>query len=790
MLRASSFHNRHLLSIAVALLLVSCAAPGLSVQRDLSRQDFKLQPSGADSRLGSGELSLHALPADSGTVTCEVLVESARDLKASYFQVSYDAAHYTPLRAAAGSALQTLAGGRLLELCDFSQPGRLSYGQCLANWDRRAGFSGAGLVATLYFAQRPFPAATRSASTPPTSSLSQATLSWDAAHSLLSWRYCNEGDYDQNGEVNISDLTPLGLYFNQSCSWPAEENSAKSCADGDRNGQINISDLTPIGRNLGCSLQWWNIYLCGDVAQYPSSPSAGNGSATLLGPRQLAEHDVTTTPASDRLLFTAGVAAPNPADVYWVRPVDNAGAEGIASNYAPGGGSGNNAPTAVITTSGGGGLSGTAPHQVNFDGLSSFDSDGDPLVSYAWDFENDGIVDATTATAQHIYWGDGSYTAKLTVSDGSLPGEDQVTVNVSPPGSWHVQTLESEFNTGMYCDLKSIGGLAGIAYAKSGGGLNQLRYIFSLNAYGLEGSWYMYVAHPIASPEAVSLCEVQGQPAIAFDECDPGTGGPYYTRYDGAGNWSAVAALDITPGAGAHCSLAVSSGMPLIAYVILGSFDSVWLATSGDASGSVWLSTIQATSATSESYGVSVSLCDCGGIPALSCYNQSNSGLCFAMASDSTPSSFSCSTLWSVPSWFYGTASSITTVHGRPAIALFANTAGPPAENNIYYSRADDAAATSWPVSPDIISSNGSLAVSLALIAGQPAIAWRSLSGELLYKRAATQSDFSSTEGEQLVDAPGTLTGMNYCSLCEINGLPAIAYYDEVNGDLKFAIRY
>src|SRR5438552_196800 len=38
---------------------------------------------------------------------------------------------------------------------------------------------------------------------------------YDVTHTL-SWYYALPGDYDQNGEVNISDLTPLGVHFGQS----------------------------------------------------------------------------------------------------------------------------------------------------------------------------------------------------------------------------------------------------------------------------------------------------------------------------------------------------------------------------------------------------------------------------------------------------------------------------------------------------------------------------------------------------------------------------------------------
>jgi PKD repeat protein len=85
----------------------------------------------------------------------------------------------------------------------------------------------------------------------------------------------------------------------------------------------------------------------------------------------------------------------------------------------------------------GGPYTSTEGSAISFDGTSSSDPDGDALT-YKWDFDNDGTVDATTATASHTYPDNGSYTAKLTVEDGK-GGTNSVTVgvtvtNVAPTG--------------------------------------------------------------------------------------------------------------------------------------------------------------------------------------------------------------------------------------------------------------------------------------------------------------------------------------------------------------------
>jgi hypothetical protein len=63
------------------------------------------------------------------------------------------------------------------------------------------------------------------------------------------WTYRCQGDYDLNGVVSISDLTPIAVHFNKrttDANWKVHQ-----VADGDGNGIVNISDLTPLGQNLG-----------------------------------------------------------------------------------------------------------------------------------------------------------------------------------------------------------------------------------------------------------------------------------------------------------------------------------------------------------------------------------------------------------------------------------------------------------------------------------------------------------------------------------------------------------
>ena len=76
-------------------------------------------------------------------------------------------------------------------------------------------------------------------------------------------------------------------------------------------------------------------------------------------------------------------------------------------------------------------LAGPAPLAVSFTGTGA-DADGDPLT-YAWDFTDDGTVDAATANASHTYDEPGEYTAKFTVSDGERSRSVEIDIEAYPP---------------------------------------------------------------------------------------------------------------------------------------------------------------------------------------------------------------------------------------------------------------------------------------------------------------------------------------------------------------------
>ncbi|MCB1215914.1 PQQ-binding-like beta-propeller repeat protein [bacterium] len=82
----------------------------------------------------------------------------------------------------------------------------------------------------------------------------------------FSWSLRSGGDYDQNGEVNVSDITPIGIHLGKSSS-DADWDRAQ-LADGDANGVVTLADITPVGVNFGNRVDGYEL-------QYSSDGSAG-----------------------------------------------------------------------------------------------------------------------------------------------------------------------------------------------------------------------------------------------------------------------------------------------------------------------------------------------------------------------------------------------------------------------------------------------------------------------------------------------------------------------------------
>ncbi|MCH7471997.1 PKD domain-containing protein [bacterium] len=258
----------------------------------------------------------------------------------------------------------------------------------------------------------------RTASAPPAGAASATILGYDEASAALSWGYYSSGDYDQNGEVGISDLTPLGIHFGKTAGegegGSFDPASIEAVVDGDANGEINISDVTPIGVNFGVVVEGYRIYRSDDIADYPGGAGAPNGPGSELV-AEIALAAATGGP-DERKQFVHILANPLAGGYYWVRPYHGA-VEGTPSNYVPELGA-NTAPLAVLRAEPDEGFT---PLTVQFDASLSGDVDGE-IVKYEWEW--DGLLGGVqwvdggaSPLSTHTYTAAGNYAAYVRVTD-------------------------------------------------------------------------------------------------------------------------------------------------------------------------------------------------------------------------------------------------------------------------------------------------------------------------------------------------------------------------------------
>ncbi|MEZ5338483.1 MAG: hypothetical protein R3F46_09475 [bacterium] len=398
---------KHLfLGLLSAALLVSLAACGGSSQlsgpsgpgNDNGQAGYDLVSSqGFDLRIldssfqygGSADFSLEIENDDSGR-TVSVLTD-AKDLRSLHLRLDYDQTLMHPQDA----ELQFWPGRNSedqLQLAVTDVPGSVHLGSTVIHPQAEPGTSGRFSIARIRFSNGAVLAGRQASAVPSGVSSRIPDLSVDSGSGALSFSYVNVGDYDQNSEVGIADITPLGVNFNAApadgSSYPFD--SALSVVDGDSNGLITLADITPIGVNFGNRIESWTLY-GGDASDYPADPEAGNGAATALGSIDVGD-DTGASKAQFRARYEATLASisGSGAESFWLRPVSES-TEGISSNMAGAGAADNSPPFWV----------GGAPEDAGV--MSVVPGDGSMRVNW---YEADDLQ--SWPGTYTVYWNEGS----------------------------------------------------------------------------------------------------------------------------------------------------------------------------------------------------------------------------------------------------------------------------------------------------------------------------------------------------------------------------------------------
>lgn len=318
---------KRLLLLALLLLAASCGGGG-KVAPTLSSLNggFNL----ADiSVIGSGRL-VATVAGDVAAPEVIISVEGAKELKGAIFTLTYPNSSYHPVAVDFGGFLG--AKDEVISLSVTDRAGEVPVGIVKIHPDEVTGANGDGIIARVSFASGGL--ASKSVSAPPVGNhnkpknLTIIETGTPGTFQLM-WNEMHVGDYDNNGIVNISDITPIAMHYGQAAGLhPAVE----LITGGE--GVVGVANITGIAQNFGTSLEGYNVYVAGDPSPRPhnTNPAA---PYSVMRP---------VPPPEGRILYTFLVDLAGPAEVR-VRPCDTDGNEGVESDPAiPGSGSAPAAP--------------------------------------------------------------------------------------------------------------------------------------------------------------------------------------------------------------------------------------------------------------------------------------------------------------------------------------------------------------------------------------------------------------------------------------------------------------
>ncbi|MBL7950801.1 MAG: T9SS type A sorting domain-containing protein [Flavobacteriales bacterium] len=335
-------------------------------------------------------------------------------------------------------------------------------------------------------------------------------------------------------------------------------------------------------------------------------------------------------------------------------------------------------------------------------------------------------------------------------------------------------TLADNGDVGKAASLAVVNGKPAIAYYQAGtNGINRLCYVRATDTNGT--TW----GAPV-NPEAIvglvhrtELRTVNGNPAIGFGR---GGNSRYIRAADADGTtWNSGITIVTGTNNGTAPTLAVVGGMPCMAFHNVATSRLMFL-RANTPSGDSWGSDIMVHAVSGQNVGGHARILDVGGVPAIVFQNVTNADLLYTRANDAT------GTTWTAPSVLaadgqVGTDISAVLVEGRPATVCYDATQG-----DLLFAAANNPTGTgpnAWnaPIHIDTHPALGAH-TSLAMVNGLPALAYYDASNKDLRYIRAVDAEGTQWSTSITVDSVGELGA--YCRLLVVNGRPAIAYFDEL----------
>lgn len=321
----------------------------------------------------------------------------------------------------------------------------------------------------------------------------------------LEWTYNNRGDYDLNGLVTVSDLTPIGVHFGKDAA--AADWAAASCADGNANSLIEVGDITPIGQNFNSSVTNYVVEadILGDdtwvpVANIPQSNGGPGGDSDWLTYSEL----ITNGAYAQYFRVYAGPEA-SPLVPIEIDPT----AFWVNLTAAP--------------------TSGTEPLHVTFD---VHIDNGTPPYAIHLSFGDGDVYDDTAPSighyeVEHTFLA-GPWTAVVAVTDNTSEEKtDDVGISVEVwegdnplmnPGFWVTTEMEPGEDFGNHSAIALVDGRPMMVYTDDSSkevkvGISQVAKPESLS------DWNQYVLDDGDNRGGtVDIAEVQGVPCIVYED--------------------------------------------------------------------------------------------------------------------------------------------------------------------------------------------------------------------------------------------------------------------------------
>lgn len=198
-----------------------------------------------------------------GDTFVSVYAQKLTDSAASLFVLKYNPDEWKLRRILPGSLYGGEGESIFLAVEKFA--GTLPFGLARVRPQDKGLTSGGGLVAEIAFAPGPSTGSRAVSVTAGESALildDYTVESFGDEAARLSWNDQLRGDYNNDGSVGISDVTPIAMYFGGSTGDGLGNDVAEGFIDrgGATDGTVTIAEITPIAMYYGMTIEGYNIY--------------------------------------------------------------------------------------------------------------------------------------------------------------------------------------------------------------------------------------------------------------------------------------------------------------------------------------------------------------------------------------------------------------------------------------------------------------------------------------------------------------------------------------------------